>query len=446
MADLRDHFTDTSFSNDFHYETGALEALKDHFHPHDQGHISQEIIDKINQTLKQSLTKQRQTYQTSSSSLPLFLGNKAFLLHLLPINDISGEKAGYLMTYERSPTLMAMQGRYVAGYFLVTAFSFLLIILHAIYTRKIFHRLLLQQKLQQELNESHADLDQIFNTAADGMRLLSLDFEIKRANITMANLVQLTLDQMIGKKCYEVFSGPNCHTDNCPLTLICNGAGRVENESEKIRLDGSTTTCLVTATPFYNSSGELAGIIEDFRDISERKQMEQRLHALSTTDELTGLCNRRGFMNMAQQQLDYVKRAGGEIFLIFADLDNMKWINDNLGHEAGDKALVTTARLLRIAIRDADIVGRMGGDEFAILLTSSSSKDSESILLNRLEQELAEINKEFPPEQRIAISFGIAHDLGNNSLEELLMQADAKMYEVKHKRKAKAAAKLGEQR
>ncbi|MBU3943983.1 MAG: diguanylate cyclase [Proteobacteria bacterium] len=446
MADLRDHFTDTSFSNDFLYETGALEALKDHFHPHDQGHISQEIIDKINQTLKQSLTKQLQTYQTSSSSLPLFLGNKAFLLHLLPINDISGEKAGYLMTYERSPTLMAMQGRYVAGYFLVTAFSFLLIILHAIYTRKIFHRLLLQQKLQQELNESHADLDQIFNTAADGMRLLSLDFEIKRANITMANLVQLTLDQMIGKKCYEVFSGPNCHTDNCPLTLICNGAGRVENESEKIRLDGSTTTCLVTATPFYNSSGELAGIIEDFRDISERKQMEQRLHALSTTDELTGLCNRRGFMNMAQQQLDYVKRAGGEIFLIFADLDNMKWINDNLGHEAGDKALVTTARLLRIAIRDADIVGRMGGDEFAILLTSSSSKDSESILLNRLEQELAEINKEFPPEQRIAISFGIAHDLGNNSLEELLMQADAKMYEVKHKRKAKAAAKLGEQR
>lgn len=444
MADLRDHFTATSFSNDFLYETEALEALKDHFHPHDQGHISQEIIDKINQTLKQSLTKQLQIHQTFS--LPLFLENKAFLLHLLPINDISGEEAGYLMTYERSPTLMAMQGRYVVGYLLVTVFSFLLIILHALYTRKIFHRLLLHQKLQQELKESHADLDQIFNTAADGMRLLNLDFEIIRANITMANLVQLPLEEIIGKKCYDVFSGPNCHTDNCPLTLICNGAGRVENESEKIRLDGSTTTCLVTATPFYNSSDELAGIIEDFRDISERKQMEQRLHSLSTTDELTGLCNRRGFMNMAQQQLDYVKRAGGEIFLIFGDLDNMKWINDNLGHEAGDKALVTTARLLRIVVRDADIVGRMGGDEFAILLTSSSSKDSESILLNRLEQELAEINKEFPPEQRIAISFGIAHDLGNNSLEELLMQADAKMYEVKHKRKAKAAAKLGEQR
>lgn len=277
------------------------------------------------------------------------------------------------------------------------------------------------------------------------MRLVGLDFEIKRANITMANLAKIPLDQMIGKKCYDVFSGANCHTVKCPLTLICNGTARVENESEKIRLDGITTTCLVTATPFYNGSGELTEIIEDFRDITERKQMEQRLHTLSTSDELTGLCNRRGFMNLAQQQLDYVTRAGGEMFLIFADLDNMKWINDNLGHEAGDKALVTTARLLRVAVRDADIVGRMGGDEFAILLTSSSSRDSEAILLNRLEHELAEINKELPPEQRITISFGIAHDLGNNSLAELLTQADAKMYEVKNKRKAEAAAKLREQ-
>lgn len=443
-ADLRNHFTATSFSHDFLYGTDEQEALREHTHPDDFGHIKQELIDRINLALKENLARQLQTFQPFS--LPLFLGNKAFLLHLLPVHDISGEEAGYIMTYEQSPTLMAMQGRYIAGYTLVTLFSFLLIILHALYTSKLFNRLLFEQKLQQELAESHADLDQIFNTAADGMRLLSLDFEIIRANTTMANLVQLSVDQIIGKKCYEVFSGPNCHTDNCPLTLIRNGAGHIENESEKIRADGSTTTCLVTATAFYNADGKLTGIIEDFRDITERKQMEQRLQTLSTTDELTGLCNRRGFLTMAQQQFDYVKRAGGEIFLIFADLDNMKWINDNLGHEAGDKALVTTAKLLRTAVRDADIVGRMGGDEFAVLLTSASSSDSESILLNRLEQELAEINKELPPEQRIAISFGIAHDQGNNSLEELLIQADARMYEVKNKRKAEAAsAKLREQ-
>ncbi|MEK6200987.1 MAG: diguanylate cyclase [Desulfobulbaceae bacterium] len=117
-------------------------------------------------------------------------------------------------------------------------------------------------------------------------------------------------------------------------------------------------------------------------------------------------------IDQALQQLDYVKRGGGEIFLIFADLDNMKWINDHLGHEAGDKALIATARLLRTAVRDADIVGRMGGDEFAILFTSASSSDSEPILLARLEHELALINKGVPAERRISISFGIAHDPG----------------------------------
>ena len=171
--------------------------------------------------------------------------------------------------------------------------------------------------------------------------------------------------------------------------------------------------------------------------------MEQQLQTLSITDELTGLCNRRGFMTLAQQQLSYVERAGGEVFIIFADLDDMKWINDTLGHEAGDKALVLTAGLLRATVRDPDIVGRMGGDEFAVLLTSASSSDSEAIVLARLEQELAEINKVLPPEYQIAISFGIAHDPGNISLEELILLADTKMYAVKKGKKAAASKSTG---
>lgn len=438
-AALRDNFAVTSFSNDFLSETADQKALEAHLHSHSgkQSHIDQGQMERIKLALQEKLAGHLPLYQTVS--LPLFLPGKAFLVHLLPINDISGEKAGYLMSYELSPTLLAMRLRYIIGYLLVTAFSLLLIVLYVLYTNQFFNRLLQQQKLQQELNESHSQLDQIFNTAADGMRLLDLDGEIRRANCTMASLVHLPMDQVVGRKCYEVFSGPNCHTDKCPLHLISKGAKHVENESEKVRADGSIATCLMVATPFYNTKGELTGILEDFRDISDRKEMEQRLQTLSTTDELTGLCNRRGFMNLAQQQLDYVKRTGGEIFLIFADLDNMKWINDNLGHEQGDQALIITARLLRAAVRDADIVGRMGGDEFAVLLTSASSSDSEPILLARLEDELAEINKDLPAERQIGISFGIAHYLGHHSLEQLLIQADARMYEVKKKRKAEAA-------
>jgi two-component system cell cycle response regulator len=339
------------------------------------------------------------------------------------------------MTYERCPTLIAMKWRYTIGYLLVTVFSLLLIGLHAFYTKKLFKRLLQKQKLQRELSESHAELDQIFNTAADGMRLITLDFEIRRANSTFADLVRLPLDQVIGKKCHTVFPCPSCHTPNCPLLLIRKGVKRIESESERMRPDGTTLICLVTVIPFYNGSGKLIGIIGDFRDITERKQLEHQLQTLSTTDELTGLCNRRGFISLAQQQLNYVKRGGGEVFLIFADLDNMKWINDTLGHETGDKALILTARLLRTAIRETDIIGRIGGDEFAVLLTSASSSDSELIILTRMEQELAEINKDLPSQQQITISFGIAHASGDTSLEELLAQADTKMYAAKKKKK-----------
>lgn len=437
-ANLRDHFTVTSFADDFLMETADQKAVEAHNFDSlgNRNNINPQIIEQINQGLQK--TYGRHLPANKAVSLPYYLACEGFLVHLLPIHDISGAPAGYLMTYERSPTLISMKWRYTIGYLLVTAFSLLVIGGHILYTTKLLNRMRLLKRLQRELNESHADLDQIFNTAADGMRLIDLNFEIKRANITFADLVKMPQDQIIGKKCYDIFPGSDCHTENCPLRLISKGIEHIEHDAEKIRPDGTILSCMITATPFYNDIGELTGIIEDFRDISERKRLEQQLQALSTTDELTGLCNRRGFMNLAQQQLNYVERGGGEVFIIFADLDNMKWINDTLGHEIGDMALILTAKLLRIAVRDTDIIGRMGGDEFAVLLTSVSSSDSEPIILTRLEQELAEINKGLPLEQQISISFGIVHNQGGFSLDELLALADVKMYAAKKKRKTAA--------
>ena len=114
-------------------------------------------------------------------------------------------------------------------------------------------------------------------------------------------------------------------------------------------------------------------IVANFIDISERKSLENKLHELSVTDELTGLLNRRGFNTLAERQLEIADRSKSSIHLIYTDIDNLKWINDNFGHAAGDKALKEVASALS-TLRKSDIVGRLGGDEFAILITDTTAR------------------------------------------------------------------------
>ncbi|MFH2123032.1 MAG: PhnD/SsuA/transferrin family substrate-binding protein [Pseudomonadota bacterium] len=144
------------------------------------------------------------------------------------------------------------------------------------------HELVQRKQIEKSLQDSHADLDQIFNSAADGMRLINLDEEVMNANNTFAGMVHLAKDQFIGKKCHEVFPGADCHTDKCPIPLIRNGAERIEYEVEKSSSDGALVSCLVVATPFYNGSGELKGIIEDFRDITPQKEAEKEQQKLQS--------------------------------------------------------------------------------------------------------------------------------------------------------------------
>jgi two-component system cell cycle response regulator len=100
-----------------------------------------------------------------------------------------------------------------------------------------------------------------------------------------------------------------------------------------------------------------------------RQQAQLRLRSLSLMDELTGLHNRRGFIGLADQRLKLNSREGLRSTLIFIDVDNLKFINDNFGHAEGDFALQQVAALLRECFRESDIIGRLGGDEFSVLLS-----------------------------------------------------------------------------
>ena len=134
-----------------------------------------------------------------------------------------------------------------------------------------------RRRAQEAVRAANAELTQIFETSADGMRVVDRDFNMLRANETFCVLAGMRKEEAVGKKCYEVFRGPLCHTAGCPLTRILNGEERVECDEEKVRDGGSKIPCIVTATPFRGHDGELIGIVEDFKDISERKRTEEEL-------------------------------------------------------------------------------------------------------------------------------------------------------------------------
>ncbi len=120
-------------------------------------------------------------------------------------------------------------------------------------------------------------LNEIFNTAADGMCLIDKDFTIFAINSTLAKMLSLDKEDTIGKKCYEVLTGSACKTDRCCLARILNGEKRVEFETEKTHSDGSKFPCIVSANPFFGPDGELVGIVEDIKDISILKEAERKL-------------------------------------------------------------------------------------------------------------------------------------------------------------------------
>ena len=181
-------------------------------------------------------------------------------------------------------------------------------------------------------------------------------------------------------------------------------------------------------------TGQLAEANRRLQDeVRERQLAEQAVRQLSLTDELTGLYNRRGFRLLAERELRAARRRKGRCLLLYADLDDLKPVNDRFGHDAGDRLIKAAADLLKGQFRVTDVIARLGGDEFVVL--ASDYSDSEEVL-RRLEQALR--GREGGAGQRLSMSMGISESSLNpdEGLDSLLVQADAAMYANKCARRA----------
>ncbi len=180
----------------------------------------------------------------------------------------------------------------------------------------------------------------------------------------------------------------------------------------------------------------IAAAHESEREMARLLERISELEQLAITDELTGLLNRRGFQGELKRALSSASRYGeqGVLIYIYIDLDDFKPINDTFGHAAGDEVLRRVAGLLRDNVRDADYVGRMGGDEFAILLTRTTWEDG----LSRTEEMDRLLNTSCSSWQgrmiKIGASLGLQAYGSMDNGQELLGRADAAMYQTKRLR------------
>jgi len=161
-------------------------------------------------------------------------------------------------------------------------------------------------------------------------------------------------------------------------------------------------------------------------------KLQENLRMQSITDELTGLYNRRGFFTLAEEFLKLDKRQKKGVFLLYADLDHLKSINDTLGHQEGDLALIDVAHILKATYRESDVIARIGGDEWVVLPVGTTGDNIEKIT-DRLQTNIRHHNATKKRNYTLSVSVGIAwYDPGNPcSIDELIARADREMYEQK---------------
>jgi diguanylate cyclase (GGDEF)-like protein/PAS domain S-box-containing protein len=179
--------------------------------------------------------------------------------------------------------------------------------------------------------------------------------------------------------------------------------------------------------------GKSVGRVWNFRDVTQRKQAEEALRNLSLVDDMTGLYNRRGFLTLAEQELKIAHRMKRGVFLLFADLDDLKGINDTFGHQEGDRALIMVVRIIKETFRDPDIIARIGGDEFIVLAIEGTSESSAENLRIRLNRNLGLFNAKREKPYSLSLSMGVVRydPYQPVSVEGLIAEADKRMYEEK---------------
>jgi len=287
----------------------------------------------------------------------------------------------------------------------------------------------------QQLQQNNADLAlaaSVFESQ-QGIMITDANNIIVRVNTAFTKITNYTAEEVIGKNPRLLKS--TYHDANFYVAMwhqIVNTGG-YEGEVWNCRKSGEVYPEQLNITVVKDSTGTITHYVCAFTDISVRKAAEERAGFLANHDKLTELPNRDLFYDRLSQAISQARRKSEKVALLFLDLDGFKPVNDTYGHEAGDVALKVIAKRLQASVRSMDTVARMGGDEFAIILSTLKHPSDTEVIAKKIIHNIAEaIQLNSTVSSVIGISLGIAiYPDHGNELDILMNAADRAMYASK---------------
>ncbi|MCB2191553.1 MAG: diguanylate cyclase [Deltaproteobacteria bacterium] len=294
-------------------------------------------------------------------------------------------------------------------------------------------------RVRREMAESETQRQQrrlqfITNTSQDAITLVDSQDRVQFWNLAAERLFGYRREEAMGHSLHQMLASPEQRAKaNKGLEVFARtGQGPIFGSRQEVlatRKDGSRFPAEVSASAFsMDGQWFAAGSV---RDITISKQNEQELKRLANTDGLTGVYNRRRFMELAEREVTRSLRYRGPLSLIMLDVDHFKAVNDENGHEVGDEVLVSLAKVCCRVLRQVDLFGRVGGEEFMALLPETGPEAAATVA-ERLRSELAGYPvSPSKPNLRVSISLGVAGLNQDMGLNDLMRAADDALYLAK---------------
>ncbi len=287
---------------------------------------------------------------------------------------------------------------------------------------------------EREFGEAQERFRRAFEDAPIGMAVADLDGRFLEVNQALCAITGYPAEELAGSTFSAITHPDDVANDFETMRALIDGRlSSSADEKRYLRPDGSIVWVLRSVTVVRDADGEPLHFLDQIQDVTERRRFEHELRHLADHDPLTGLFNRRRFEQELDRHVAEVTRYGPRGALLVLDLDHFKYVNDALGHHAGDELILSVAAVLQDRLRESDTLARLGGDEFAVLLPHADASAAERVageLVRAVREEAAVAAGD--RSRRATTSIGIApFHRSDLSGEELLIEADLAMYDAK---------------